>query len=321
MNLNYELSSQIEKDLGINVSFQRGISIPVKNCWHFSSNGNDSGPMFFDDNDFRHGMNRIYKLQKHYKVIPLAFTLMDTHVHFLLYGNFDDCNRFIHEYIRLTSMHNSQKYRTRKSMQNIGISHQVIDNDLYLKTVICYICKNAPAGGLAFNALDYPWSSAPLYFKNKVNWASPSWIEYRENSTLSDLGIRGKRDFLETRYTDNDNALLIDGIIFPGEYIAYEIVEKIFRSTKSFNYFMCRTREDDVDSKGGILSYLTMPIQELRQHKTELCMSMFGEKTVKNLDIQKRIKLARTLKSKYNSSSKQIARVCGLIYEEVSAYI
>ena len=114
---------------------------------------------------------------------------------------------------------------------------------------------------------------------------------------------------------------MIGKIVFPGVYVAYEIVERLFKTCKSFNYFFCKTREDDVDAKGGTISHLTMPIQEMRQHKAELCLELFGVETVRTLDMRQRLTLARTLRSRYNSSVKQITRLCGLVYEEAKDLI
>ena len=44
---------------------------------------------------------------------------------------------------------------------------------------------------------------------------------------------------------------MIDGLVFPGEYVAYEVVERLFKTCKSFNYFFCKTKEEDVDARGG----------------------------------------------------------------------
>jgi hypothetical protein len=84
---------------------------------------------------------------------------MDTHMHFVLYGQLQDCNGFMHEYIRLTSRNISVRHNERKKLLRLPLSHQSIDNDFYLKTVIAYVIKNAPVGGLNYNAWDYPWSS------------------------------------------------------------------------------------------------------------------------------------------------------------------
>ena len=109
---------------------------------------------------------------------------------------------------------------------------------------------------------------------------------------------------------------MIDHLIFPGEYVAYEIVERIFKTCKSFNFFLCLTKEEDVESRGGSISLLSIPMQEMRQHKNEVCLELYGMKSIKGLNTQQRLRLARTLRSRYNSSIKQIIRLCGLVYEE-----
>ena len=114
---------------------------------------------------------------------------------------------------------------------------------------------------------------------------------------------------------------MIGNLVFPGEYVAYELVERLFWTCKSLHFFQCRTRDEDVDSRGGILSHLSIPMQEMRQHKNDLCRELFGAGSIKGLDTRQRLALARTLRSRYNSSLKQIARLCGLVYDEVKRLI
>jgi hypothetical protein len=131
-----------------------------------------------------------------------------------------------------------------------------------------------------------------------------------------------KREFLKSRHFSHiEEAKMIGQIIFPGEYVAYEIVEKIFKTHKSFNFFMCKSKEEDIESKGGALSRLSIPMQEMRQHRNELCLELFQTNTIRSLDTQQRLKLARTLRKRFNSSPKQICRLCGLVLDEVKAYI
>lgn len=283
----YERNLRAEEDLCVNVPFNKGQALAVRNCWHFSTDGTGVDAMFYDEQDFREGMNRIDLLYRQYDITILAFSLMDTHVHFILYGAFDQCNRFMHEYVRKTSWHISRRHLERHKFKDVPIHHQTIDTDTYLKTAICYVIKNAPVGGLPYNAYDYPWSSAALYFRKAGHWTTPIW--------------NGKSD----------------KIVFPGEYVNYLLVEKIFRTHKSFHYFMCITKEKDVDERGGAISRLSLPLQELRQHKTEACKELFGVKSIQTLNTTQRLHLAKVLKSRYNSSSKQLARICGLRYEEV----
>ncbi len=322
MKLDQKLLAQIVSDLGLDLPFVKGRKINIRNCWHFSTDGNAVDAMFYDDDDFIAGMNRIYVVVQGYRVVILAFSLMDTHLHFILYGTFEECNRFMHEYVRRTSWYISVTHGESHKLDGVPINYQPVDTDTYLKTVICYTVKNAPVGGIMFNALDYPWSSGPLYFKRPGLWSSPRWMD-DNMEPLFQLSALRHRQVLRTRDMDrvDENVRMVGRLVFPGEYTAYEIVERLFKTCKSFNYFLCITREEEVDARGGAISHLTLPMQEMRQHKNELCRELFGKAHVKGLTTQQRLRLARTLRRQYNSSIKQIARLCGLVYEEVKDMI
>jgi len=57
-----EISGDIEFDLGLNTPYTKGQNIPVRNCWHFSTNGNLVDYLFRDEEDFIAGTNRIFVL-------------------------------------------------------------------------------------------------------------------------------------------------------------------------------------------------------------------------------------------------------------------
>ena len=318
MKIDEALLRQIISDLGLSVPFVKGKTIPVKNCWHFSTNGKAIDIIFYDDADFISGMNRIYVTLKSYHVVILAFSLMDNHLHFILYGTYDECNRFMHDYVRRTSRHIAIRHKDNHKMDGVPIDYQIVDTDTYLKTVICYTIKNAPSAGIPYNAWDYPWSSGPLYFRRPGTWGSPCWLTSNMSpmSTL-DLGSHGLRNYLQTRTPSGENVRTIGDLVFPGEYVAYELVEHIFKTCKSFNYFYCKTKEDDVDARGGDISRLSIPMKEMRQHKKEVCQELYRVDNVKNLTTDQRLKLARILRSRFNSSVRQIADLCGLVYAEV----
>ena len=336
MKINDDLLRQIESDLSINSPFIKGKNNPIRNCWHFYSDGNSVERLFDDKEDFKDGMNRIFVVGMKYNIVILAFCLMDTHIHFVIYGEFNECNKFVHDFVRLTSIHIFNRHKERHKLQTIVISHQAIEDDLYLKYVICYVLKNAPVGGLGYTAYDYPWGSGSLYFRGTGWWSAPAWTLFKKaeilvgsletvgfNITfLSKLGVRERRMLLNTKATDFAcDALIIDGMIFPGEYVAIEIVERIFKTHKSFNFFMCKTREEDIEKIEGTLSRLSIPLQELRQHRDEICQELFSVKTIRNLTPQQRLYLARTIKSRLDCSTKQICKTCGLIFAEVKDLI
>jgi len=316
MKLTREKLIRMENDLGVNIPYQKGFDAPVRNCWHFSTDGNSVDLIFYDEIDFIEGMNRIYIVLQAYDVVILAFVLMDNHVHFILYGTFEECNRFMHEYVRRLSWHISRRHGDRAKMAPVNISHQAVEDINYLKTVICYVIKNPPVAGIGYNAFDYPWSSGALYFRKKGLWTSPSWVG---DDTVSSRVLTGreKRKVTKTVEADGTPVSMVGPLIFPGEYVAYETVERLYRTNKGFHYFFCRSREETVDARGGMISHLSLPIQEMRQHKNEVCRELFGVDSIKSLTTSERLKLAKALKARYNSSTKQIARLCGLVYEEV----
>ena len=103
--------------------------------------------------------------------------------------------------------------------------------------------------------------------------------------------------------------------------VAVKIVEQLFGSHRSFNYFLCFTKESDIDSRGGSVTRLSIPIQEMREYRDALCRELFGNVGLRSLDTTQRVRLAKVLKSRYNSSTKQIARLCGLAYEEIKSLL
>ena len=317
-----QLLKEAERDLGIYAQFVRGQNITVKNCWHFYTDGSAAESMFYDCEDFRQGTNRISVVASNYEILILAYVLMDTHVHFVLYGSFDECNKFVHEYMRRTSMVISARHSSLHSLQHVPIGYQAIDNDWYLKKAICYTIKNPVEAGMHYNPYDYPWSSAALYFRESGIWTSPSWINIIPNmGKVADFCNRKQENILNTRHIANSDLLMIGDMIFPGEFVAYELVERIFKTHKAYTKIMFTTKDEDIESRGGVISSLTIPIQEMRILKNKLCKEMFGTDSSKNLDMRQRVMLARKLKARYNSSTKQIARICGLVYNEVKGMI
>lgn len=315
MKIKDDIRKEIESDLGLNFQFSKGQIIPVKNCWHFSTDGNQIDFLFDDEDDYRSGINRMFLVSLKYRIVILAFSLMSTHLHFVIWGGLKEAERFMSDYLKLTSMYLSRKYGDRHKLKNLIPNHQTVDNDRYLKVVICYVIKNAPVGGMRFNALDYPWSSAPLYFKHEGCWSSSDWQSVLEDS--SGFSVRTLRNVLKTKSLPNKSFKMIGPMVFPGEFVATDVVETIFRTHKSFNFFMCISKESDVESVRGAISRLSLPHSELQQHKVELCREQFGAESIRLLSTGQRLSLAKGLLARYNCSPKQVAKSCGLKYAEV----
>ena len=73
-----KLMKQMELDLSVNAPFMKGHPNPVRNCWHFYTDGNAIDRLFDDREDFKDGMNRVYTVGRKYRlfisVIPMIFS-------------------------------------------------------------------------------------------------------------------------------------------------------------------------------------------------------------------------------------------------------
>lgn len=315
------MKTKLLSDLGIGLQYAHGQENPVRDCWHFFSNGDDVDLMFADDGEFMHGMNKIYVTSVKYGIVILAFALMSTHFHFVLYGPYEKCHSFVREYASRISQHISRKRGELGKLRGIDINYQSIDNDTYLKNVICYTIKNALAAGLPYLPTNYPWSSGPLYFVTPGNWASPLWTEtIKDCRPIDSYSSREIKNLLGTNRYKNYHARMMGDIVFPGDYVEYQIVEKIFRTHKAFNYFL--SKNNDINENEGKISRLSLPLSELRQRRDEVIQELFGnEMTSNKLNTNQRIETAQVLRKRFFSSPKQIAKSCGLIYDEVKHLI
>ena len=62
MKLDKKLLTQIVSDLGLDLPFVKGRRITIKNCWHFSTDGNAVDTMFYDDEDLRNNYDSTLKV-------------------------------------------------------------------------------------------------------------------------------------------------------------------------------------------------------------------------------------------------------------------
>lgn len=307
------MTNSIKSDLGINGFYQPGQTVPIRNCWHFYTDGSAVVYFFSSKESFIFGMNQVYFLSKKYSVTILAFVLMETHVHFVLYGNIEDCTLFMQRFVRAVSIYHLKHEGEHKLLKECKISHQIVENDLYLKTVISYVLRNPTVARIPFTPMDYPWGSGSLYFRNKETWAAPGYA----TKEFEPVSARVHLKAFSTKKPIPKGTLMIENMIHPQEYVAVNLVEMIFKSAKGFFYFLSKAKEDEVEAKGGVLSSLTIPLKEMRDNKKRVCKELFGVEDVRRLTTNQRLLLARRLKSQYNCSIKQISRISGLVYDEV----
>lgn len=312
-------TSLIIKDLSINSPYIKGQKNPVDNCWHFFTDGNRTGIIYDAPADYQFGMNLIFILKHKYKVSVLAFVLMNTHFHFILYGRFDECAKFIKEYIRLTSQYVAYQYDRHKILLGIKSGYTKIKDVEQLKTSIAYVLRNPVKAGMPFMVHTYPASSGALYFRAENHWFSSNLENKCRNINI--ISRRTIKRQLHTHFKFGPNVKLIGRLINPSQYVEVEIVEKLFRSQKAFSAFCGQSCEDEVEGSDWKNHCLSINDTELIKQRNEICLSKYNTLKITQLTAEQRGEVARTLWFTNHCTMKQLARVCYIKFDELSNFI
>ena len=283
----------------------------VKRYYHVYTKGLEDDVIFRNREDFVVGMNYVPVSLKIAGVHVIVFVLMSNHFHFLVYGDKLSALKFIDSYKRLISRYVRNVYGVAKLLRNVDTGCSEVDmNDEALKRLIAYILNNPVKAGVNCFPQNYEWGSGKCYFSN---------FDYNRNShSLSELGVREQSRILRSDVRlDGKYKINSEGYIEPESYIRKDIVEKIFRSAKSFEYFLSTSSRDQRRD----------PSEESRQVVFSDTLVLSGvneilEKRYESLDVSELSELNRTklileLRKVFNAPPKQLARVLGLTLREV----
>lgn len=278
--------------------------------YHICSDGNYSSCLFRDTEDFKAAMNRVAVCSLKTGIIILAFVLMDNHFHFEVKSyDYEVCLRFANEFKRMTSQYNQQKYGDRNTLDSLPVQILTVDGEDYVRTLLCYIIKNPTKARLAM-FYDYEWGTGGLYFRTSG--------KDKQFITAGELGINECRRKFKTRIRIPSDWRISDGVIFPENYVPVQEVEHLFKTTRSFMFFLSLNKDDEIERGMGEWHEISMKDSELREIREELSQAMFGTRKLHSISAPQRLKLARAIRNKYCCSKKQIARIVQLPYEQLA---
>ena len=285
--------------------------IERKKYYHVYTKGLEDDVIFRDRSDYVVGMNYVAVALKVAGVDLLVFVLMSNHFHFLVYADRLSALKFIDTYKRLIARYISNTYGVAKLLRTVETGCSEVDmNDEAIKRLIAYILNNPVKAGVNCFPQNYEWGSGKCYFSN---------IDYTKDSRpLSELGTRERRSLLHSRAILGDNYMInSQGYVEPESYVRKDLVEKIFRSAKSFEYFLSISsrdlkRDSSEDSKQVVFSD-TLVLSGVN----EILEKRYESLDVSELSELNRSKLILELRKVFNAPPKQLARVLGLTLREV----
>lgn len=279
-----------------------------KKFYHLFSDGFRADVLFQDRHAFVAGMNIVAQSFICSNIHILAFILMDNHVHFVLYGDLDECLRFKDKFVHKFGIWYHNKY-SGKMLEALEFDIKELDDERYLLNSIAYVLRNGIAAGYAYCPEDYPWSSAGLYLRRpgKLDEISEHWM------SISELSVRKRRNLMHSRAElPLEWKVTPDGYIWPGNYVDYALVDKLYRTSRSFTFFMGQSKEDEINKSLGMHDSVSLPDIELRAKAVGHSMNLFGSASLRSLSIPQRLSLAKDLRKTYRCSPKQIARIVHL---------
>ena len=283
----------------------------IKRYYHVYTKGLEDDVIFRNRADFVAGMNYVPVSLKNAGVDVIVFVLMSNHFHFLIYADKPSALKFIDAYKRLVSRYVRNVYGTAKLLRAVETGCSEVDmNDEALKRLIAYILNNPVKAGVNCFPQNYEWGSGKCYFSN---------FDYTRNSRpLSELGTRERRSLLRSRVILEDNYLInSQGYVEPESYVRKDLVEKIFRSARSFEYFLSTSSRDRKSDSSEESKLVVFSDTLVLSGVNEILEKRYESLDVSELSEFNRTKLILELRKVFNAPPKQLARVLGLTLQEV----
>lgn len=286
--------------------------------YHVCTDGNAIPWMFQDDEDFIAGVNRIALCLLRVHVEVIAFILMDNHVHFILYGSMLQCKQFINHYKMLTGRWIADKYGIKEHLRLLPAEIIRIEDEDSLLNTLAYIDRNSIMAGYKFMPCEYPWGSARYLFRD-MKYDCHESEDFKE---LRTIGIVRQRAMFKTRMTLPDDWKVDHrGMVYPGSFMDFSRIERMFKSPTRYNYFLAKKLEGHVEMQFSQARKSFMPDKELRTVVKKLSLELFGTDQMRSLDVNSRIAIAKRLRYDYASTLKQISRMVYLETDVLSAFI
>lgn len=282
--------------------------------FHFATDGLKDDILFASASEFIAGTNRIaiclLRLGPDHPVQVICFVLMDNHVHFILYGLEEDCMLFMEHFKLSTELWLHHHGRENGPGKRWQVGHWLIPDKERLRNTIAYIHRNPMAAGMAYTPSGYRWSSASLPF------ADTTFVTSFGKRVGSLSRNDQKRLFCSKTQVPGDWILLPGGMIWPGEFVKYQQMERQFNSAQDYQFLLNKRVEDDVNLEMRS-AYISLPDGEIAARCHAMAEQLYGERNITHLKVQQRLSLARLLWKETGASAKQIARIVHLKLGEI----
>ena len=274
----------------------------MRKLWLITTEHLKAGLWFRDEEDYKVGMNFV-AIQAHAsRVVVLSFTLMSNHVHFVVKAESKkDAEAFIEGFKHRYSLYLRRKYGVKEFLRGNGVKIDFISPyDEDPEKAIAYVEMNCVAANICSYPSQYPWGTGCLFFDQRKPDGRP-------------LESFSKRACKRLLHTD----VGADGYILPQNYVDVEAVQAFFRTPQRMNWFLTNSSK----AKKRLEADDNLPAfrdQVILAAVPDLCQSLFGKRKFSQLTRDEQVEFVRQLHFRFSAHVNQIARVCGLTYEQAA---
>jgi len=289
------------------------------------SDGAESVDFILSDEDMRAAFNRFGVCAANSNVEILGFNIEDTHIHGLLYGEYDECTKFSLYYESLTRYY-LQSNRSSIKSGTIEISLLEITDERYLRNTGSYVIVQPTKDGKKVMPYDYMWGTGCMYFRqpNYVPvWRLSDKGKLEDIISFGSLNYREKRRITHSQMSVPDDWQVCNGLILPSNYVNVKMFEDIFVTHNCFRVFLASTKDKDQEVLSRMASVRGVQIEDLEARLlcSSICQQIFGKRGVKNLTTSERILLAQECRRRYRFSFRQLSSLVKIKESDLRTYV
>ena len=137
-----------------------------KSFFHLFADGALSAGFILSIKDYIAVMNIIAVCAANSGATVVAFSIEDTHPHFLLFATREECVRFL-EMFESIYRHFATRSRPKGFCPSIKLEMYPVPDEQSLRNVGVYVINQPTKDGKRVMPYDYPWGSGPLYFRGR----------------------------------------------------------------------------------------------------------------------------------------------------------
>lgn len=271
--------------------------------WHVFS-VHDFPVIFYDDTDFKYGVNQLGYCIRFHRVRIIAFELMNNHIHLIMAGTIEECKAFFQDYrSRISRM---EKSKLRKISFNGFVPQFVSITDArMLRREIAYVHRNCMVPNPDMSPVTYRWGTGYLYFDDKAydlnmcNFEDLSYKEKREICHSRDLGIPPYFRVYQRMLSPLSFCSIEEGQMYFKNPLLYALA--IYSDYESYSKIAKR----DADN-------LCVSYEECYNVACTICRNDFSVKYPSQLSNEDRLKLAKRMHEEFHTSNAQLNRILGV---------